>query len=243
MTLSCKFRTSQHKIGIEDYITMLIASLISCAGFCTNSETTIIGSMLISNLTKPFTNFIVAFYKKKWKVTFLSSYEILKFFSIVVFTSIIWGVGFIRFKIIRKKILRGLKAYAKYEKEEDRTPELMNTLSEAISPMSCLFARSSLIYGFGYEYFFNVVIAIGGGILLARSHCKNSTLNTAIIGIGIATSILPPMVAAGIFTGIGLQFTEEQRHAFKHARYCVIVTALNLVCIYLAYWATLHMSW
>ena len=97
--------------------------------------------------------------------------------------------------------------------------------------MSSLFGRASLIKGRFYDYIFGIRIAICGGILLARSHCKNNLLNTTIIGIGISTSILPPMVAAGIFTGIGLQFTTEQRHAFKHARYCIIVTVLNLTLI------------
>ena len=76
MPLPCKFRTSQHIVRKEDYATIILAVLISCAGFCLNAETVIIGSMLISNLTKPFTNLVVALYKLKWKVASLSILDI-----------------------------------------------------------------------------------------------------------------------------------------------------------------------
>ena len=234
MTLSCKFKTSQHIVKKEDYFTIAFAVLISCAGFCLNAETVIIGSMLISNLTKPFTNLVVALYKNKWTVASLSILDIIYMSFITITISAFCGFIIIKlFPNVKELIQEGTDAFQKYR--YGKITE--NELYKITAPMSSLFGRASLIKGRFYDYIFGIIIAICGGILLARSHCKNNLLNTTIIGIGISTSILPPMVAAGIFTGIGSKFS------FEHARYCTLVTALNMVFIYLSYGFTMLFTW
>ena len=234
MPLPCKFKTSQHIVRKQDYATIILAVLISCAGFCLNAETVIIGSMLISNLTKPFTNLVVALYKLKWKVASLSILDIIYMTFITILISVLCGFTIIKiFPDIKKTITQGTDAFQKYRNDEITE----NELNKITAPMSCIFGRASLIKGRSSEYIFAILIAICGGILLARSHCQNSTLNTTIIGIGISTSILPPMVAAGIFTGIG------SNSSYKHARYCTLVTLLNMGFIYLSYWFTMLFTW
>ena len=61
----CLYKTSRHIVTIDDYINLLLSTLIATSGFALNSETVIIGSMLISPLLTPLINIAIALLK--WK--------------------------------------------------------------------------------------------------------------------------------------------------------------------------------
>ena len=93
--------------------------------------------------------------------------------------------------------------------------------------------RAELVHHTPKTWLFPSVIAICGGILLARSQCFENTLTTTIIGIGISTSILPPIVAGGFYSSLDLNKSLSS----------IALAILNIVLIFISYTATLFLTW
>ncbi len=245
----CIFKTSKNKISKTDYVTLIIAAFICGSGFALNSETVIIGSMLISPLLKPFTNMVIALFKKKIAVASLSLIQACIMSTVTIIISIIAGLSIVNFTPkLKNRIIDGIRAFKDLENKKKENDNIENTeTAETIyrkktSGLSALFSRAGLIHDNLHELMFALIISICGGILLARSHCEESTLNTTIIGIGISTSILPPMIAAGIFGGVSVSH-QENGLTLRHCLNCASVTGLNILGIYVAYWITLWFTW
>ena len=214
-TDKCLYKTSRHIVTSNDYINLVLSTLIAGSGFILNSETVVIGSMLISPLLTPLINIALSLLKSKQdalKVISISIGHTLLMISIVLVLS--YTAGYIVFKYF---------------------PHIMAEMAEIKEQKSdhIMSGRSNLVIDYPKTWGFPAIIAICGGILLARSHCFENTLTTTIIGIGISTSILPPIVASGIYSSIGN--TDK-------AKSSIVLAILNILLILFSYTATLFFT-
>ena len=187
--------TEIEDVNLTDYMYLIIASIISSCGFVLDSETIVIGSMLISPLLKPVLNFVDAIttWNVGQKIIRTNLGHTLMMILLVIFIGWIFGatLKYIDYDLY-KKHKKALNV-----KNNDLTSKNMGT------GISTIIGRRALMYAPGPIYFYVGIVAFLGGILLARSKCKDNTISTIIIGTGISTSVLPPIIASGMWTGIG----------------------------------------
>jgi len=224
MTLkeNCLYRTSKNKIKKQDYLFVFLASLICACGFALNSETVIIGSMLISPLLKPIINLAISILKRKQKVIGISLIHILGMFV----TSIITGciIGLIFYEIF-PNLRNTFKNAMQDEQNEQNATTILGRVAHVLKwpPVN--------------NFWYIILIAIAGGILLARTNCTEySDLTTAIIGTGIATSILPPIIAGS------MMLTVNSEHSWKKFGNGLLLSLINILFIFISYMATLFFS-
>ena len=87
------------------------------------------------------------------------------------------------------------------------------------------------------EFWFIVLIAIAGGVLLARTHCTDDAdITTAIIGTGISTSVLPPIIAGAMLFAMGSE------HSIPKFMNGLLLSMINILAIFVSYMATLYLS-
>lgn len=222
---TCLFKTSKHRVGKQDYVFALLASIICACGFALNSETVIIGSMLISPLLKPIINLAISIAKWKPRVIGIS---LVHSIAMLIGTTLVGaGIGYIFYKVYPK--LR--KSFAEALDNENENKNIQDTTT--------ILGRVSQIVAWppSKELAYVSIIAIAGGILLARTNCTDySDLTTAVIGTGISTSILPPLIAGA------MMLTVRSEHSFKKFGNGIILSLINLFLIFASYILTLNFT-
>ena len=162
-----------HFTLLKHFLKIFAAGLISGIGLGTDNDTTVIGSMLISPLSEPLTNFIYYLYSSDKKLYIHLYYFILDIILLFI-TGIIIGKSF-------------EYLYIKYKKDETILKNYPNdTMYGRTGPVSIITSG---------------IIACVAGILIFNSFFSQDL--TYLIGIGIATSFLPPIVNSGMFFSIG----------------------------------------
>jgi uncharacterized membrane protein len=163
------------------YIKLLISGIIAAIGLGTNDSNLILGSMLISPLSQPLTNLIyhIHYYSKHTNPKNITNH--LYYFIVDIVILFITGVAM-------GKIL--LKLFKYFQGDED-IKEKVKTYPT--SEMKSRTGNVSIITAF--------VSAFLAGTLLFNSYISNDM--PFLIGIGIATSFLPPLVNSGLYTSIG----------------------------------------
>lgn len=193
---------------------LVLASIVSGLGMTTDSETTIIGSMLISPIGgviidfADITNHNETDDKKKKKI-FRKIIECLLIpFVIGYFIGLITG------------------AFRKDHSE--------------LYSYNALNARGYGLYKDPQYLAISATIAACGGAAI-ETITKGG--DTPAIGVGIATALLPPIVAAGFISGMisvgygnGPQYSEEDKHYFsgQAVGFALCNFAVNAIVIYIA---------
>jgi len=229
MTLkNCLYKTSHNKVTKQDYLFVILASIISSCGFALNSETVVIGSMLISPVLKPLINLAISLLRGHYSTLYLSLLHLITMIVVVI-------------------VIGGCVAYLSYQ----FFPILKNTFDNALSDEDNKDASSEAKTILGRvgslismdmnwpasEFWFIVLIAIAGGILLARTHCTDDAdITTAIIGTGISTSVLPPIIAGAMLFAMGSE------HSIPKFMNGLSLSMINILAIFVSYMATLYLS-
>lgn len=218
---NCLFRTSKNKVTKQDYTFVILASTIAACGFALNSETVIIGSMLISPLLKPIINVAISILKGKKRVLAISLGHTIA----MIFTSGLIGTLF------------GWFFYTNFPYLHEDHKKVMDNELKAKEVSKTILGRVSYSLSLPTNIFISL-IAIAGGILLARTNCTDrSNITTAIIGTGIATSILPPIIAGSMMINI------DHRLSWEKFGNGILLGTLNIILLFLSYMATLYLSW
>lgn len=157
---------NKHVRSYGEYsVQLTIASLICSIGFLTNSETVVIGSMLISPVGGAILGMLDPT-KNRIRRSFDAPVRLLIAVSICVFTGFIIGVCV---------PMTG-------KEEENETTSVVQGRGKALAMNPWLLLSGS-------------VVALLGGLLFNYKNMATS------IGLGIATALLPPLVAAGFYLG------------------------------------------
>lgn len=179
---------------MKHYLKLIIAGIIAAIGLATNSGTTIVGSMLISPLGDPLSRIIFYFYSVKKSKKFLA--EHLYYFIIDVIILFIIGMLFGRiFDFL----------YKKYEHDDDILREF---------PTDEMYNRTGIV-----NIISSGIVAFLAGILLFNSYLSKDL--TYLIGIGIATSFLPPLVNSGML------FHADPK-MYKSSLYIFLISCLTI---------------
>jgi uncharacterized membrane protein len=231
MTLktNCLYKTSENKVTKQDYLFVILASIISACGFALNSETVVIGSMLISPVLKPLINLAISLLRGQYSTLYLSLLHLLAMIVLVI-------------------VIGGCLAYLFYTVFPTLRTTFNNALSEEANSDASAQAKTilgrvgSLIQtdkGLPTtEFWFILLIAIAGGILLARTHCTDEAdITTAIIGTGISTSVLPPIIAGAMLFAMGSE------HSIQKFGNGLSLSMINVFAIFASYMATLYLSY
>jgi uncharacterized membrane protein len=150
---------------------VIIGGCISAIGLGTNSQPTIVGSMLISPLSEPLSSIIYYLRYGTQDINYFK--EHLYYFIIDILLLI--GIGYI-FGIIFYHL------YVIYSKNDEILKEYPSTEMKS---------RRGIV-----SIISNGMIAFLAGLLLFNSFISKDL--TYLIGIGIATSFLPPLVNFGM---------------------------------------------
>ena len=156
----CKLNSSG---SLQYYVQLLVGSIICSTGFATNSETTVIGSMLISPIGGLIMKFGKEGFKRKERIRSkgqLMEYKLLAMFLVPIVIGFLFGF------------------FARQVSETDVVEGRGKTLAN----------KPYLLLG-------SAVIAASAGVLF------NWGDKITMVGIGIATALLPPLVAVGYSLG------------------------------------------
>tara|TARA_Y100000816_G_C26087142_1_gene573850 strand:- start:1282 stop:1890 length:609 start_codon:yes stop_codon:yes gene_type:complete len=156
----CKLSSSG---SLQYYVQLLIGSIICSTGFVTNSETTVIGSMLISPIGGLIMKFGKEGFKRKERIRSkgqLMEYKLLAMFVVPIVIGFLGGYMF---------------------KQPGSTDVVEGRGKTLVQDPKLLIASA--------------VIAGAAGILF------NWGDKITMVGIGIATALLPPLVAVGYSLG------------------------------------------
>lgn len=172
-------------INALDYIYLILASIIASCGFLIDSETTIIGSMLISSLLKPI--FLLAYYLRSKKYRQMDNVLI----HFVVMTMIIIGIGY----VIGKSAVY-IDHVNEKEIKESKTLENRRFLN---------------IENIQSNYYWVIAVALACGLILAITSVYEPGKYTSVMtGAAISASILPPFIGSGLELAMG-----NTTHAFN----------------------------
>ena len=158
----CKLSSSG---SLQYYVQLLIGSIICGTGFITNSETTVIGSMLISPIGGLIMKFGKEGFKRKERIKINSKGQLMEFKLIAMFVVPIL-VGFI----------------CGYMFNQSTGTDVVEGRGKTLVQDPKLLIASA-------------VIAASAGVLF------NWGDKITMVGIGIATALLPPLVAVGYSLG------------------------------------------
>ena len=231
MTLkkNCIYKTSENKVTKQDYLFVLLASLISACGFALNSETVVIGSMLISPVLKPLINFAISLLRGHYSTLYLSLLHLVAMICLVV---IVGGTLAYLFYQFFPKLRNTFDTALTEEDNDDASSEAKTILGRVGSLVQS--DKGIPTTGFWFILF----IAVAGGILLARTHCTDDAdITTAIIGTGISTSVLPPIIAGSMIFSLGSE------HSVQKFLNGLSLSMINIFAIFASYVATLYLSW
>jgi uncharacterized membrane protein len=225
---TCLYKTSENKVTLQDYLFVILASLISACGFALNSETVVIGSMLISPVLKPLINLAISLLRGQYSTLWHSLLHLVV--MIVVVIVIGGGLAWIFYQIfpqLRKRFNDALVD----EENQDVNAEAKTILGRVGSLIQTNIMKPK------NEFWFILLIAIAGGILLARTHCTDEAdITTAIIGTGISTSVLPPIIAGAMLFAMGSE------HSIRKFGNGLALSMINVFAIFASYMATLYLS-
>ena len=190
----CKLNKSG---SLQYYIQLLIGSIICGTGFVTNSETTVIGSMLIS----PIGGLIMKFGKEGFQRKANISYK----------------GQFIEYKLLAMfiiPILIGLGCGYMFEQVAD----------------------TSVVEGRGRTLMDDPRLFVGSGIIASSAALLFSWGDEiTMVGIGIATALLPPLVAIGFSLGKHYKGnTNKTDLGLEDSGYSGILFAINFFALYIS---------
>ena len=229
----CKYKVSKNKVNWTDYSYVILASIISSCGFLSDSETVVIGSMLISPLLKPIINLAISFVKNE---------------TDAIFSNIIYAGQMIILCSLCSYIVGSIFAIFYPNKVKDFKKALTKSKdNNKVVKYNTILSRNVLSYvendAINMKLYIIILIAICGGILLALTNCIEGDLTTVIIGAGISTSILPPIVAGSIwasFEKIGdlIKFEKDKVEAIISG---IGLGLLNIALIFSSFFCTLFL--
>lgn len=150
---------------------VIIGGCISAIGLGTNSQPTIVGSMLISPLSEPLSSIIYYLRGFGEDVNYLKEHFYYFIIDIILLIGIGYAFGFIFYHL-----------YVRYSKNDEILKEY---------PTTEMKSRRGVV-----SIISNAMVAFLAGLLLFNSFISNDL--TYLIGIGIATSFLPPLVNFGM---------------------------------------------
>ena len=176
--------------GINFFIPLLSASAICSTGFVTNSETTVIGSMLIS----PIGYWILKSTNKK-------DGDI---------TNIVLSGGF--FLMLCVTIFSGI----------------ISSFFTISKDTTVVEGRSTVFRKNNYNFIASVVVVFFASLLFAWADSNNTVIST---GIGIATALLPPLVATGFIIGKNLKEKNETILQLNDSLYSLSLFVINLLSL------------
>ena len=190
----CKLNSSG---SLQYYVQLLIGSIICGTGFVTNSETTVIGSMLISPIGGLIMKFGKEGFKRKQNVRSEFQHMSYKLAAMIIVPIIIgFGCGYF------------FKQVADTDVVEGRGRTLMD------DPR--LFVASA-------------VIASSAALLFSWGD------KVTMVGIGIATALLPPLVAIGFSYGKHYKGnTNKTDLGLEDTGYSGILFAINFFALYIS---------
>lgn len=230
MTLkNCLYKTSHNKVTKQDYLFVILASIISSCGFALNSETVVIGSMLISPILKPLINLAISLLRGHYSTLCIN---LLHLITMIVVVILIGGcvayLSYQFFPILRTTFRTALED----ETNKDASAQAKTILGRVGSLIQTDKGLPTT------EFWFIVFIAIAGGVLLARTHCTDDAdITTAIIGTGISTSVLPPIIAGAML------FALDFKNSIPKFMNGLSLSMINILAIFVSYMATLYLSW
>ena len=206
-------------IDIFDYLYIILASIIASCGFITNSETVIIGSMLISPLLKPVTFIAFDFIKKKFlhKIGYHLGHFAM-FFALVFIFGL--GMGYLGIYLGNRDKLK------KFDTLNNRAG-LIATKNRANQQL----------------WLWISLIAICCGIALAFSFYHDSgKFSSLIAGAGISTSVLPPIIAGGMFIALAnTELEKEERdELYEKSKYSLLLSGLNIGLVFITFMISKH---
>ena len=192
--------------SLQYYIQLLIGSIICGTGFITNSETTVIGSMLISPIGGLIMKFGKEGFKRKMKETSdgfkkvkisskgqLMEYKLLAMFIVPILIGFLCGITF---------------------QQPDGTDVVEGRGKTLVKDPNLLIASA--------------VIAGAAGILF------NWGDKITMVGIGIATALLPPLVAVGYALGKENKIDKQVALGKDDAMYSAGLFGINFMALYLS---------
>jgi len=189
----CKLNSSG---SLQYYVQLLIGSIICGTGFVTNSETTVIGSMLISPIGGLIMKFGKEGFKRKERIRSkgqLMEYKLLAMFLAPIIVGFICGYMF--------KQPGGTDVVEGRGKTLVENPELLVA---------------------------SAVIAGAAGILF------NWGDKITMVGIGIATALLPPLVAIGYSLGKENKSDKQVTIGVNDAMASAGLFGINFMALYLS---------
>ena len=189
----CKLNSSG---SLQYYVQLLIGSIICGTGFVTNSETTVIGSMLISPIGGLIMKFGKEGFKRKGNVRSkgqLMEYKLLAMIVVPIVIGFLFGYMF--------KQPGGTDVVEGRGKTLVKNPELLVA---------------------------SAVIAGAAGILF------NWGDKITMVGIGIATALLPPLVAIGYSLGKENKSDKQVTIGVNDAMASAGLFGINFMALYLS---------
>lgn len=192
------------KVVQSDYVYLILACVIASAGFITNSETVIIGSMLISPLLKPVT--LMAFDIIKGNYSKLP----LHLVHMIIMILLVIIIGFSMGKFVK----------VSNDVDENKVKEHVTLLNRA-----ALAASTNDI-----NYLWVILIAIACGMALGMStFYDKGRFSSLVVGAGISTSVLPPLIAGGM----QLAFNQTQ-----YGLYSILLSFVNITTVFITFTGT-----
>jgi uncharacterized membrane protein len=189
----CKLSSSG---SLQYYVQLLIGSIICSTGFTTNSETTVIGSMLISPIGGLIMKFGKEGFKRKERIRSkgqLMEYKLLAMFVVPIVIGFLGGYMF---------------------KQPGSTDVVEGRGKTLVQDPKLLIASA--------------VIAGAAGILF------NWGDKITMVGIGIATALLPPLVAVGYSLGKENKSDKQVTIGVNDAVASAGLFGINFMALYLS---------
>lgn len=191
----CKLSSSG---SLQYYVQLLVGSIICSTGFTTNSETTVIGSMLISPIGGLIMKFGKEGFKKKGKIRSkgqLMEYKLAAMFLVPIVVGFLFGL-----------------------------------LVKQSSETDVVEGRGKTLVKNPYLLLASAIIAASAGILF------NWGDKITMVGIGIATALLPPLVAVGYSLGKEIKTNKNEgvQLGINDAMASSGLFAINFMALYLS---------
>lgn len=193
----CKLSSSG---SLQYYVQLLVGSIICSTGFTTNSETTVIGSMLISPIGGLIMKFGKEGFKRKERIKINSKGQLMEYkLAAMVLVPIV--VGF-----------------------------LFGFLAKQVPETDVVEGRGKTLVKNPYLLLASAIIAASAGILF------NWGDKITMVGIGIATALLPPLVAVGYSLGKEIKTNKNKgvQLGINDAMASSGLFAINFMALYLS---------
>lgn len=180
---------------------VIIGGCISAIGLGTNSQPTIVGSMLISPLSEPLSSIIYYLRGSRKNVNYFKEHFYYFIIDIILLIGIGYAFGFIFYHL-----------YVRYSKNDEILKEYPSTEMKSRRGVVSIIS--------------NAMVAFLAGLLLFNSFISNDL--TYLIGIGIATSFLPPLVNFGMLL-YEKDITKKMDSLYIFLISCVCLTISSMI--------------